>query len=87
MSLCSNVMMESSFKGEKRRISSGCSAFRYGGSLIIYRVNVGESRNQGIGVITVDNRLLNSMGSARISSKRMCLTRFFLVILGPEVPH
>ena len=61
-SLCSNVMMEAVSREKNAEYLQDVPHFDMADLSIIYRVNVGESRNQGIGVITVDNRLLNSMG-------------------------
>ena len=61
-SLCSNVMMEAVSREKNAEYLQNVPHFDMADLSIIYRVNVAESRNQGIGVITVDNRLLNSMG-------------------------
>ncbi len=61
-SLCSNVMMEAVSREKNADYLQNVPHFDMADLSIIYRVNVAESRNQGIGVITVDNRLLNSMG-------------------------
>ena len=61
-SLCSNVIMEAVSREKNAEYLQNVPHFDMADLSIIYRVNVAESRNQGIGVITVDNRLLNSMG-------------------------
>lgn len=61
-SLCSNVIMEAVSREKNAEYLQNVPHFDMADLSIIYRVNLGESRNQGIGVITVDNRLLNSMG-------------------------
>ena len=61
-SLCSNVMMEAVSREKNAEYLQNIPHFDMADLSIIYRVNVGGSRNHGIGVITVDNRLLESMG-------------------------
>ena len=61
-SLCSNVMMAVVSKEKNAEYLRNVPHFDMADLSIIYRVNVGGSRDHGIGVVTVDNRLLNSVG-------------------------
>ena len=69
-SLCSNVIMEAVSREKNKEYLQNVPHFDMADLSIIYRVNVAESRNQGIGVITVDNRLLNSMGVSQDQFKK-----------------
>ncbi len=60
--LCSNVMMEVVSREKNTEFLQNIPHFDMADLSIIYRVNVGGNRNHGIGVVTVDNRLLDSMG-------------------------
>lgn len=61
-SLCSNVMMQAISREKNAEYLQNVPHFDMADLSIIYRVNVGGTRNHGIGVVTVDNRLLESMG-------------------------
>ena len=74
-SLCSNVMMEAVSREKNAEYLQDVPHYDMADLSIIYRVNVGESRNQGIGVITVDNRLLNSMGVSQDQFQKDVLDR------------
>ena len=61
-SLCSNVMMEAVSREKNAEYLQNIPHFDMADLSIIYRLNVGRDRNHDIGVVTVDNQLLNSMG-------------------------
>ena len=61
-SLCSNVMMEAVSKEKNAEYLQNIPHFDMADLSIIYRLNVGRDRNHDIGVVTVDNQLLSSMG-------------------------
>ena len=61
-SLCSNVMMEAVSREKNTEYLQNIPHFDMADLSIIYRLNVGRDRNHDIGVVTVDNQLLNSMG-------------------------
>ena len=61
-SLCSNVMMEAVSRERNTKFLENIPHFDMADLSIIYRVKVSGNRNHGIGVITVDNKLLESMG-------------------------
>ena len=74
-SLCSNVMMEAVSREKNAEYLQNVPHFDMADLSIIYRVNVGGNRNHGIGVITVDNRLLNSMGVSQDQFQKDVLDR------------
>ena len=61
-SLCSNVMMEAVSREKNAEYLQNIPQFDMADLSIIYRLNVGRDRNHDIGVVTVDNQLLSSMG-------------------------
>lgn len=61
-SLCSNVMMEAVSREKNAEYLQNIPHFDMADLSIIYRLNVGRDRNHDIGVVTVDNQLLSSMG-------------------------
>ena len=61
-SLCSNVMMEAVSKEKNAEYLQNIPHFDMADLSIIYRLNVGRDRNHDIGVVTVDNQLLSSIG-------------------------
>ena len=61
-SLCSNVIMEAVSREKNAEYLQNIPHFEMADLSIIYRLNVGRDRNHDIGVVTVDNQLLNSMG-------------------------
>ena len=61
-SLCSNVMMEAVSREKNAEYLQNIPHFDMADLSIIYRLNVGRDRSHDIGVVTVDNQLLNSMG-------------------------
>lgn len=61
-SLCSNVMMEAVSREKNAEYIQNIPHFDMADLSIIYRLNVGRDRNHDIGVVTVDNQLLSSMG-------------------------
>ena len=61
-SLCSNVMMEAVSREKNAEYLQKIPHFDMADISIIYRLNVGRDRSHDIGVVTVDNQLLNSMG-------------------------
>ena len=61
-SLCSNVMMEAVSREKNTEYLQNIPHFDMADLSIIYRLNVGRDRNHDIGVVTVDNQLLSSIG-------------------------
>ena len=59
---CSNVMMEAVSREKNAEYLQKIPHFDMADISIIYRLNVGRDRSHDIGVVTVDNQLLNSMG-------------------------
>jgi len=61
-SICSNVMMEAVSREKNAEYLQNIPHFDMADLSIIYRLNVGRDRNHDIGMVTVDNQLLSSMG-------------------------
>lgn len=74
-SLCSNVMMEAVSREKNAEYLQNVPHFDMADLSIIYRVNVSGNREHGLGVVTVDNRLLDSMGISQDQFQKDILDR------------
>lgn len=74
-SLCSNVMMEAVSREKNAEYLQNVPHFDMADLSIIYRVNVSGSREHGLGVVTVDNKLLDSMGISQDQFQKDILDR------------
>ena len=74
-SLCSNVMMEAVSRGKNAAYLQNVPYIDMADLSIIFRLKVGESRDHSIGVTTVDNQLLSSMGISQDQFQKDVLDR------------
>ena len=74
-SLCSNVMMEAVSREKNAEYLQNDPHLDMADLSIIYCVNVSGSREHGLGVVTVDNRLLDSMGISQDQFQKDVLDR------------
>ena len=74
-SLCSNVMMEAVSREKNAEYLQNVPHFDMADLSIIYRVNVSGNREHGLGVVTVDNKLLDSLGISQDQFQKDILDR------------
>jgi len=74
-SLCSNVMMEAVSREKNAEYLQNVPHFDMADLSIIFRVNVSGNREHGFGVVTVDNKLLDSMGVSQDQFQKDILDR------------
>jgi len=74
-SLCNNVMMEAVSREKNAEYLQNVPHFDMADLSIIFRVNVSGNREHGFGVVTVDNKLLDSMGVSQDQFQKDILDR------------